>query len=354
MIGDHDPEDAYDAADEPGALLTILERVIDELWGPDDGRNDARRDDALRLVGNLERRRGVNRPRLAAIRDALEDVVMGRLLTDLADVCRTAGWPVIEVDGWPSRGRGGTGGHDTGGYTAGQPSHVIVHHTASPASSDGWPDVNYCTHGDDDAPLCNLYLARTGDIYVCAAMATNCNGSGIDPCGHVADDSMNGAAIAIEAGNAGTGERWPPAQLDAYTALCRALCDGYAIPTGRIHAHAEYAPSRKVDPLGPDRYAPGAQTWDMGAFRADCAEPPPAPGPTPPPTEPEDDDMRHVTADGRAPMLTGPGFRHYARSQDEINVMEIMHGPPQVLPPNVYDLYAHICTDNDPWGGDDP
>ena len=194
---------------------------------------------------------------------------MGRKLSDLADVCRRTGYPVVEVDGWQTRGRGGTGGNSTGGYQAGKPDHVIVHHTASPASSDGWPDVDYCTFADSDAPLCNLYLARDGTVYVCAAMATNCNGSGHDPCGHVADDSMNAAAIAIEAGNNGTGEHWPDPQLDSYVALCAELDAAYGIPTGRIHSHAEYAPGRKSDPAGPDRYAAGATPWNMDAFRGD-------------------------------------------------------------------------------------
>ena len=48
-----------------------------------------------------------------------------RYLTDLADVARAAGWPVIEVDGWQSRARG------SGGFNAGKPDHVMAHHTAS-------------------------------------------------------------------------------------------------------------------------------------------------------------------------------------------------------------------------------
>ena len=196
---------------------------------------------------------------------------MGRWLTDLADVMRTTGYPVTEVDGWQQRSRGGAGGRQTNGYQSGAPNHVMVHHTASGPSSDGWPDVNYCTFNDDDAPLCNLYLGRTGEIWVCAAAATNCNGSGEDPCGLIGDDTMNANAIAIEAGNNGTGETWPDAQLDSYVALCAALCAAYDIDNHRIHAHFEWCPGRKFDPAGPDRYAGGgADLWDMDAFRADC------------------------------------------------------------------------------------
>jgi N-acetylmuramoyl-L-alanine amidase len=202
----------------------------------------------------------------------------GRYLTDLADVCRRTGYPVVEVDGWPYRARG------SGGYDPGRPDHVMIHHTASGPDSDGWPDVDYCTFGDDDAPLCNLYLARDGTIYVCAGGATNTNGSGHDPCGDVADDSMNTAAIGIEAGNDGVGETWPPAQLDCYLALCRELGAAYAIASGRIHAHWEWAPSRKSDPAGPPRPTVDGHRWDMAAFRADVDQ---AAAPTPSPPEPE-------------------------------------------------------------------
>ena len=189
-----------------------------------------------------------------------------RYLADLADVCRWAGLDVIEVDGWHHRARG------SGGYDSGRPNHVMVHHTASGAGSDGWPDVNYCTFSDEDAPLCNLYLNRGGSVWVCAGGATNTNGSGQDPCNTTADDSMNSSAIGIEAGNNGSGELWPRAQLDALLTLTRALCDHYGIPTSRVHSHQEWAPGRKVDPAGPDRYASGGGTWNMDAFRSDLED----------------------------------------------------------------------------------
>lgn len=201
-------------------------------------------------------------------------------MLDLADVCRRTGYPVIEVSGWPYQARG------SGGYDSGRPNHVMVHHTASGPGSDGWPDVNYCTFGDEDAPLCNLYLSRDGTIYVCAGGATNTNGTGHDPCGVTADDSMNSSAIGIEAGNDGVGERWPDRMLDSYNRLCAELCSAYGIPTGRIHAHFEWAPQRKTDPAGPDRYASGAVPWNMASFRADCAGP--SPSPTPDPEEGDD------------------------------------------------------------------
>ena len=182
------------------------------------------------------------------------------------------------MDGWQKRARG------SGGYDSGRPNHIMIHHTASGASSDGWPDANYCTLSAQDKPLCNLYINRAGSVWVCAGGATNTNGSGHDPCGVTNDDSMNSSAIGIEAGNVGTGaEVWPDEQLNAYVIMCDALCGAYSIPEGRVHAHVEWAPGRKIDPAGPDRYASGSASWDMGQFRAEVAG---APVPTPVPPTP--------------------------------------------------------------------
>ena len=186
-----------------------------------------------------------------------------RYLTDLADVLAAAGLDVWETDGWRNRARG------SGGYNPAAPGHVMVHHTASGPGSDGWDDVNYMTYSHPDAPLCNLYVDRGGGWYVCAAGATNTNGTGSDPCGHIADDSMNTDAIGIECGNNGVGEPWPTVQLDALLVGVGALTAAYGIPIARVHGHVEWAPSRKIDPAGPPRYATGPATWDLDAFRAD-------------------------------------------------------------------------------------
>lgn len=73
MIGDKDPEDAYDAGDPVPVQVDVLIRVVDHLQDveTDGARLELRRVDALRLVANLERRR-VTDPRLAGVRRALE------------------------------------------------------------------------------------------------------------------------------------------------------------------------------------------------------------------------------------------------------------------------------------------
>ena len=223
---------------------------------------------------------------------------MGSLyLSDLADVCRRTSYPVVEVgsspsrtgDEWKRRGRSGNTG-----YESGRPSHVMVHHTASSRSADGWDDANYCTFNSSNKPVCNLLISRMAEIFVCAAGPTNTNGSGGDPCG-MANDSMNSHAIGIEASNDGIGEVWSSDMLDCYNRLCAELCTTYGIPTGRIHSHWEYAAYRgKIDPAGPPRPTgggPAPLSWNMNAFRSDVEAIGGGGGPPPFPPTPGDDDM---------------------------------------------------------------
>jgi hypothetical protein len=75
VIGDVDPEDAYDAGDPVGVRLAVLERIVVALYESTD-RRESRRVDALRLVRNLgeEDLRRRDRRRLRAIRDDLEEL----------------------------------------------------------------------------------------------------------------------------------------------------------------------------------------------------------------------------------------------------------------------------------------
>lgn len=224
-------------------------------------------------------------------------------LTDLADVLRAAGLTVIEVPGWQTRGR------STGGYEPGRPNSLMIHHTASPPSSDGWRDAEYVNVVSRDRPMCNLLIDRTGRIWVCAAGATNTNGKGSDTWGGgVPNDRMNEWAIGVEIANNGTGEPYPTVQQDAVMTAAVAICRRYAIVPHRVRGHFEWAPTRKIDPSGPSRWAPSGGKWSMDMFRADITNaltPPPVP---PSPSDPEEVTM--ITLDHRpgAPDWTALNF----------------------------------------------
>ena len=164
------------------------------------------------------------------------------VLNDLATAVRKSGLPVVETQGWKSRGHGPFTVVET----------IVCHHTAGP-SSGNMPSLGVVKDGRPglSGPLCNLGLARDGTVYVVAA--------GIAWHAGVVRSSayQNTHAIGIEAEATGTGP-WSSVQMDAYAKLCRALCDHYGIPVSRVLGHKEVCspPGRKIDP-----------NFDMGAFR---------------------------------------------------------------------------------------
>jgi hypothetical protein len=209
-----------------------------------------------------------------------------RYLTNLADVLRSAGLTVTEVPGWQTRAR------STGGYPAGLPTAVMIHHTASRPASDGQRDVDYIISGSPVAPISNLYTDRKGAVWVCAAGATNTNGPGADTWGGgVPANRMNEYAIGNEIANDGVGEPYPLAQQEAVMRSTVALCAAYGISTNSVRGHFEWT-SRKIDPSGPSKWALRGGKWNMTAFRNDVVTGllPPIP-----PTEPlKDDPMLYI------------------------------------------------------------
>lgn len=185
-------------------------------------------------------------------------------LDNMATVLRAAGLRVMETPGWATRAYPKWGGYQQ------MPTHVMVHHTASQTTPAN--DLNYILN-NPLSPIGNIYLDRTGMVWLVAAgtAVTNGKGSSAPWNGGVPDNAMNHYSIAIEAANNGVGEPWPRMQTDAYVRLCAALCDAYNIPVNHVRAHFEWAPGRKIDPAGPSPWATGTASWNMDKFRADVA-----------------------------------------------------------------------------------
>lgn len=151
-------------------------------------------------------------------------------LTDLAEVARRTGYPVVEVPGWRTRGHGPQ--PDVQG--------IVCHHTA------GWDDRHVVVNGRRDlpGPLSQFWLEHTGRIHVVAA----------GRCWHNAPSTSarhsNSTSLGIEAENRGDG-RWPAVQVDAYVRLCAVLCRHYGLGAERVRAHREVN-TGKNDPRGID------------------------------------------------------------------------------------------------------
>jgi len=223
-------------------------------------------------------------------------------LTELANVLRDAGLPVVEVDhvsggtivegpAWRTRSR------SSGGFNPGYPLGVVWHHTASSPNTSAASNVGYIIHGSENAPVCGLYLHDDGVWYVCAAGASNTQGKGGPQSfsrGTVALDQGNTQLLGIEAGNSGVGEPWPQVQLDSYFAGTIALCDYLGVALTDVTIHGEYAEGRKIDPAtaaavqGPWRpdSINSSGTWDPNDVRNEVVQ---RGAHVPPPPDPEDD-----------------------------------------------------------------
>jgi N-acetylmuramoyl-L-alanine amidase len=243
-----------------------------------------------------------------------------RFLTDLADVARTTGRPVVELNGWRTRTRGG----DPNGYAAGRPNHVMIHHTAESPVMDGRSSAEYQAFRSSTAPIANLYVDRTGTVWVMAAGPTNTNGRGStssrdgtaawDGAG-VADNTMNSHAIGVELANNGVGELWTRPLVETAVELTRALQAAYGIPTDRVRGHHEWT-RRKIDPAGPSPWATGRSSWNMNLFRADLGTTPP------PPTPDEGEPMLYVTNAGTGAIWVGDGItRRHVADEEEWNAL---------------------------------
>lgn len=166
------------------------------------------------------------------------------LLTDLADACRKSGLPVVEVDGWKTRGHGQMAGVNT----------IVCHHTATPLSAAGdYPSLRIVRDGRSDlpGPLSQLGLGRDGTVYVIAAGVAWHAGATFF------QRQDNWHAIGIEAEHPGIGP-WAPEQYAAYVRLVDALAEHYEVPLSNVQGHKEIAKplGRKIDP-----------NFDMTAFR---------------------------------------------------------------------------------------
>jgi N-acetylmuramoyl-L-alanine amidase len=187
-----------------------------------------------------------------------------KYLLELPSILSNAGLIVKTVPGWETRAR------SSGGYEPGFPAAIVCHHTASP--SNGPQSVQYCITAPT-APIGNLILDRDGTIYIVAAGASNHAGKG-GPLGPIPQDGINARSIGIEACNTGVGEPWPMIQQLVYVKMVAVLAKYYNIAIPNIVAHFEWAPTRKIDPAGPSKYADGKSSWNMAKFRKDVQESP--------------------------------------------------------------------------------
>lgn len=161
-------------------------------------------------------------------------------------------------------------GWETRGSSLFYPQGAVCHHDAIPTRWATPPGMLISGRPDLAGPLCNTALASDGTVWLVAAGRANHAGAGSWR-GLVGNSTVWGT----EAQNAGTGQEWPDAQIDAYARLHAALVDFYGWPAGAemVCRHAEWTwqDHRKIDPWGPWQ---DGHRWELDAshFRALVAQ----------------------------------------------------------------------------------
>jgi len=174
-------------------------------------------------------------------------------LTWLADACRDTGYPTVEVAGWRTAGHGPmTAAHG-----------VVGHWTAGPAQTAtkaNAPSLRVVIDGRPglDGPLCNVYTAFDGTLYVVAAgLAWHAGVSA-----WLGEKNLNDTFVGNEVESPGDFV-YTAAQLDVTPRLHAALLRRMDRTADWSCAHFECALPAGRKPDGPAR--------DMNAFRRTVA-----------------------------------------------------------------------------------
>lgn len=136
-------------------------------------------------------------------------------------------------------------GWETRGSSVFWPRGHVCHHDAIASRWSTPPGLLFSGRSDLAGPLCNTALDATGKVWLVSAGRANHAGTGSWR-GLVGNSTVWGT----EAQNAGTGQVWPDAQIDAYVRLSAALAEYFGFSAEMVCRHAEWT-SRKIDPAGP-------------------------------------------------------------------------------------------------------
>lgn len=166
------------------------------------------------------------------------------MLTNLADIARSTGHPVTEVEGWRTRSRPS----EPLGLISVQT--ITIHETGlGHVPTTDMPSLDTLIHGRGGpnpvpGPLVQFGVGYSGRIYVVAAGL--CNHAGVSLANRFNREHAIG--IEIEASGFGRPGDFPPVQLDAAARLAAALQHRW--PDAEVLGHKETCKprGRKVDP----------------------------------------------------------------------------------------------------------
>jgi hypothetical protein len=245
--------------------------------------------------------------------------------TGIAARLRGYGIPVVEVDGWQSRGS-----------SSFDPRGSVNHHTAG-SSSGATPSLNTCIYGRSDlpGPLCHVMQSREPDgndkAYVIAAGRANHAGEG-----GWSGLSGNSSVYGLEIEHTGTSSISEGRRVIAST-IHAALIEGRA-GADRVCQHSEWAPSRKID-LATEVDGNGFRQRVANALAAGGKPDAPEP-PLPPP--PEGYVMYLVQGDN-AIALAGAGYWRTCPNMEEVNAFQALGMKVWRVNQRQYDVVKNAC-----------
>lgn len=162
-------------------------------------------------------------------------------------------------------------GWETVGGSVFRPQGVLIHHTAGSIHGGPTASLNVVADGRPGIPppLCNLYVSRTGGLFIISANKANhagkCSSVALAEvaAGHVSataknaaerglrDDTVGNMSLyGIEVENDGTGhEPWPDVVVETTARAAAVLCRANHWTVGHISEHRKIT-ARKTDPVG--------------------------------------------------------------------------------------------------------
>jgi N-acetylmuramoyl-L-alanine amidase len=119
------------------------------------------------------------------------------------------------------------------------------------ASNTVASSLDWCRRAESQVSY-HVLIGRRGDVYALVRPERKAWHAGRSEWDGQRD--CNTFTIGVCLSNRNDGEAYPDAQLDAAVAVCKALCEHFAIPPRRITTHAKIAipAGRKTDPKGLD------------------------------------------------------------------------------------------------------
>lgn len=155
-------------------------------------------------------------------------------------------------------------------HNARQATLVVIHATEQRSVEQSLHTLRTRNSG---GPVSSHYLiGRDGALYQLVSDDRRAWHAGSGQWGTISD--VNSASIGIELDNM-SGEPFPPGQIDKLLLLLEDLCTRLGIPRHQVIAHADMAPTRKVDPGPLFPWARLAQAG-FGRWPAAPLEEPPA------------------------------------------------------------------------------